>query len=122
MLLEELYKLKDFLFDKENNALKAVIELNGDHEIFKGHFPDNPILPGVCQVEIVGELLSKYFEKDYNLSTAQNIKFLSVVNPLVNKELVYQIMVIEQNDEKKIKAISSFQNGNVCFKLNGTFI
>ena len=122
MLIGELYKLKDFLFDKEDNTLKAVIELNVDHEIFKGHFPDNPILPGVCQIEIVGELLSKYYNKDHNLSAAKNIKFLSVVNPVVDPELVYLIKVIEQNDEKMINAISSFQNGNVCFKLNGTFI
>ena len=122
MLMEELYNLKEFSFDKEKNVLKALIKLNVDHSIFKGHFPGNPILPGVCQIEIVSELLGKYFDKDYNLSTALNIKFLSVVNPVVDKELVYLIQVIEQNDKKKIKAISSFQNGNVCFKLNGIFI
>ncbi len=93
-----------------------------DNDIFNGHFPDNPILPGVCHIEIVSELLSKYYEKDFNLSGAQNIKFLSVVNPVVDKVLVYLIHIIEQNDKKKIKAISSFQNGNVCFKLKGMFI
>ena len=122
MLLEELYKINAFSFDEEKKDLRAVIHLNVDHDIFKGHFPNNPILPGVCQIEIVSELLGKHYGKDYNLSAAKNIKFLSVVNPIVNKELVFQVQIFEQNDIRIVKVISSVLNGDICFKLNGTFI
>ena len=31
------------------------IRLNGEHEIFKAHFPGEPITPGVCQLQMVVE-------------------------------------------------------------------
>ena len=29
--------------DKEN--IKAIIDLNKNHEVYKGHFPNNPVVP-----------------------------------------------------------------------------
>ena len=37
----------------ENDLLTFLIRLNPDHTIFKAHFPGSPILPGVCQVQIL---------------------------------------------------------------------
>ena len=39
--------------DLSESTANFNIELNGDHKIFEGHFPDNPITPGVVQMEIV---------------------------------------------------------------------
>ena len=44
MLIEGLYTTDHFSF--EDNTVNASITLNNDHDIFKGHFPGNPILPG----------------------------------------------------------------------------
>ena len=46
------------LSDKENMVgveVKALYALRRDHAIFQGHFPSNPILPGVIQVEMMAQ-------------------------------------------------------------------
>ncbi len=41
-----------------------------DHPIFKGHFPGNPIFPGVCQIEMMAQISSFVttfcIENDFN--------------------------------------------------------
>lgn len=49
MLQYHLFTLADLQADGE--TVKTSIILNPLHPIFKGHFPDNPILPGVCMMQ-----------------------------------------------------------------------
>ena len=73
------------------SAANFNIELNGDHKIFEGHFPDNPITPGVVQMEIVKELMSKVTNSSLNLVTMGNCKFLAILNPIETKEVLVAI-------------------------------
>ena len=57
------------------------ITINDAHEIFEGHFPDNPITPGVMQMEMVKELLSRVVKKELSLVSMGNCKFLAILNP-----------------------------------------
>ena len=38
-----------------NSKILAHYETRRDHPIFKGHFPDHPILPGVVQIEMMAQ-------------------------------------------------------------------
>ena len=29
------------------------LELNPEHPVYEGHFPGNPVVPGVCQVQMI---------------------------------------------------------------------
>lgn len=57
------------------------VSLNPDHAVYQGHFPGNPVVPGVCQVQMIRELTSLVLKKDVMLSQADNIKFLSIIRP-----------------------------------------
>ena len=58
------------------------ITINDAHEIFNGHFPDNPITPGVVQMEMIKELTSRITKKEMNLVSMGNCKFLAILNPV----------------------------------------
>lgn len=75
----------------ENDLLTFLIRLNPDHTIFKAHFPGSPILPGVCQVQILTELLEQHLDRKLYLSEIKNLKFLSVLNPMENTTLEVSI-------------------------------
>jgi 3-hydroxyacyl-[acyl-carrier-protein] dehydratase len=107
--------------DPKENGLNAVIELNKDHAIYKGHFPQMPVVPGVCQVQIIKELLEGAFDKTMTMLTGDNIKFTGMIiptqNPVVNTEMTWN-----KNDEGNIKAEAKlFFEATTFTKFKGTF-
>lgn len=49
--------------------------------IYAAHFPEMPITPGVCQIQIVKELLEEYLNKTLTIQGVRNAKFVSVLSP-----------------------------------------
>ena len=118
MLIEGLYTIVEFHYDEQE--VNATIQLNKDHEIFKGHFPGNPVMPGVCMIQIIKELTEKATAKKLFLSVSSNIKFMALINPEVNAILKLSISVSEEGELIKIKNTSSFED-TVALKLSATF-
>jgi 3-hydroxyacyl-[acyl-carrier-protein] dehydratase len=75
-----------------------MIRLNPSHEIFKGHFPGNPILPGVCVVQILKEILMYQSDNKLILNYASSIKYLSYINPVVNSIINIDVELKEAGD------------------------
>ena len=65
-----------------------------DHAIFSGHFPGQPVLPGVCMMEMIAEVTGVYLKTAFRISGGPMIKFLRMIdpriNPLINLEIKYQ--------------------------------
>lgn len=78
--------------------IKATVRLDASHPLFEGHFPNLPILPGACMVQLTHQLLDKHFEKPCTFLKAGNIKFLIPVNPLQEPELEAHLKMTEQAD------------------------
>lgn len=92
----------------ENGNYIAQINLNKDHDIFKGHFPGNPVTPGVCMMQIVKELTEEFTGKKLFLKTASNVKFMAIINPFETPELTLQLDISENGEEVKVKNTTSF--------------
>jgi len=118
MLIEGLYSIQDFQL--QGQEVNATIKLNKDHDIFKGHFPGNPVMPGVCMIQIIKELTEQATGKSLFLSISSNIKFMALINPEVNPVLNLHISMTEEGDIIKIKNTSSFED-TVALKLSATF-
>ncbi len=119
MLIEGLYTIEDF--KKDDAGVEAVIQINKNHDVFKGHFPGNPVMPGVCMVQIIKELTEKATDKNLFLAVASNIKFMAIINPEKNDTLKLSITIKEaENNEIKIKNTTSFDD-TMALKLSTTF-
>ena len=81
----EIYTISSF--KSENDSIEATITFNKIHPIFSGHFPGNPIVPGVVQVQIIKDLMEKKFEQNLILSQAKNIKFLTSISPVTHPQV-----------------------------------
>jgi 3-hydroxyacyl-[acyl-carrier-protein] dehydratase len=86
---------------KTESSLKfsAEIKLNLSHKIFDGHFPENPILPGVCNIQIIKELLSQFTGKNAKLAQAVNIKYSTFIDPRRNPDIVYDFTLSESGPD-----------------------
>jgi 3-hydroxyacyl-[acyl-carrier-protein] dehydratase len=93
MLLNKLYTIKSMSKSPDASGFNAEIELDPNHPLFDGHFPGNPILPGVCTVQIIKELLELSVQTSLFMSKAGNIKYLGFVNPVTMPVLLFQLQV-----------------------------
>ena len=71
-------KLKDNFYTIENathDADKHVfgVLLNPNHAIYAAHFPGNPITPGACTLQMVGELAEEVVGKPLQLCQEREI-------------------------------------------------
>src|SRR5688500_7471431 len=81
----------------EGNSVSAELELNALHPVFQGHFPGMPVVPGVCQMQMVKEILEAVSGRETRLVKADNMKFLAVINPVENPvvQLKLQFEIVE---------------------------
>jgi len=76
------------------------IALNGLHPIFQAHFAGNPMMPGVCIVQVIKELASEYFGRTFFVYAVKNMKFLLAVNPMETPEISVQMNFTQHDDER----------------------
>ena len=115
MFLNGLYTIKRILREGNSNKLSILIQLNPSHEIFKGHFPGNPILPGVCIVQILKEILMHQLDNKLILNYASSIKYLSYINPVVNNIINFDVELKEiGNDNIFCNAFLYFESVVFC--------
>ncbi|WP_114939489.1 3-hydroxyacyl-ACP dehydratase [Mucilaginibacter endophyticus] len=117
--------LKDTFFtfsppEIDGNLLKTTITLNPTHDIFKGHFPGNPVVPGVCMMQMIKEVLESYLSKKLKLVKADNIKFLSFIDPNQHGQVGLQVKMSVVNEQ--VKTDAQLVNEEVVFlKFKGIF-
>jgi 3-hydroxyacyl-[acyl-carrier-protein] dehydratase len=104
MLLNDFYtiidqaEIKDAIGIVDNPVRKFIftIKLNPEHPVYSGHFPGNPVVPGVCQVQMVKELTSSILKTDLVIYKSDNIKFLSMIIPSTSPLLIISIDIKEK--------------------------
>jgi 3-hydroxyacyl-[acyl-carrier-protein] dehydratase len=92
LLLNNLYTIQTM--SEDDHQILATIHLRSDHAIFSGHFPGQPVLPGVCMMEMVAEVMGVCMKSSFRISGGPLIKFLRMIdpriNPLIQLEIKYQ--------------------------------
>ena len=118
--------LKDSLYtvlatDHSDNTIHVVLEVDEHSEIFNGHFPDHPILPGACMVQMVKEVFEQEMGNSYLLQKADNLKFLTLIDPQKGEILHLEINYVI--DEAAARVTATLTAGEeVAFKFQGTFL
>jgi 3-hydroxyacyl-[acyl-carrier-protein] dehydratase len=98
----------------DNQALVS-IRLNAEHFIFKAHFPENPITPGVCIIQIIKEIVEDISKRKLILSVARNIKFLHIINPLKYEKINFRISYNYTDDQQFIHANTQVEYDEIIF-------
>ena len=58
-----------------------VIRFNASHPIFSGHFPEHPVVPGACIVQIAEELATLTYGHPTRFVAIRDLKFRQPVTP-----------------------------------------
>jgi 3-hydroxyacyl-[acyl-carrier-protein] dehydratase len=106
--------------EAEGTRLSVVVRLNVNHAIFRGHFPGSPVLPGVCMIRLVHELMETGMSVQLRMSSADSIKFLTVIDPREISDVSVNIDYTRAENRYTVQA-SIFSAQFIYFKLKGVF-
>ena len=118
MLLNDFFEIKELT--SVDGKIAATIHLNAEHKIYSGHFPGNPITPGVVQTQMVKEILEHHFKKSIRMKTMSRCKFLQILNPHETPFVNINIDMIQSEDGIRIGASGDW-NSVTYFKFNALY-
>jgi 3-hydroxyacyl-[acyl-carrier-protein] dehydratase len=107
--------------EQKDGTISAILGINKDCDIFMGHFPGQPVVPGACMLQIVKDVLEKGLNTPLLLKKADHLKFMVMIDPQGTQTVVLDIAYkfIEEGD---INVTAKLVNGDVvCFKFQGRF-
>lgn len=120
MLLQDFYTIKSIDKNDDHNYV-VVIFVNEKHDVFKGHFPGNPIMPGVCMMQIIKELTEQITNTTLVMQSLSNVKFMALINPFVTPELKLELNITTTEDDLvKVKNTTYFGE-TVALKLGSVY-
>lgn len=119
-LLTNFYTEVSSTFSEDATSFNSVIRLNPEHEVYKGHFPQIAIAPGVVLIQTIKEILMNKYQKELRLTEGDNVKFLALINP--NETADFQIDFTVKKSEDILEVSAGYVNNGKSFtKFKGKF-
>ena len=112
----ELYQIGSW--QVAGDSIECVIGYNKSSPIFEGHFPGNPIVPGVCTLQMVMELMELGVNKRLRLKHAATVKFLQLITPQMAPSA--SISWTHTDDSYHVTAVLK-EGAVTLFKMNAVY-
>jgi 3-hydroxyacyl-[acyl-carrier-protein] dehydratase len=113
MLLDTFFTIDKVTTQDEKNLFE--VSIKKDHAVFKGHFPGNPVVPGVFLIQMVREVIEYWQQKKFKIEVADEIKFMNMVIPQESSRLTLEI-------QKRVKSEKPFAYSIVVSAATTVFI
>lgn len=122
MKLENLYKIEELPSAEGSSRIFEAI-INPQSDIFKGHFPGAPVLPGVCTLYMLKDCLSIALNSDVTISEISQCKFTGMVDPVAEQRLEFQTEIKEESEKagKVTATVKMGETGRVIMKFRGGY-
>ena len=104
---------------RSKTELSCVIDINPNHAVFRGHFPDRPVMPGVCMIQMMVDAFTQQENEKVELRAASMIKFVNLWLPDQNDEVQMHISYERLGPEIKIKNCTISTADLTFFKFKG---
>ena len=108
--------------DHTGHEIHARISVNEHSSVYAGHFPGFPVTPGVCQVQMIKDILVEALDIPLQLSKARDIKFNNLHEP--GKEKTIEGRIKYKMDEHNIIHVNArlFAGDTKYISLRGEFV
>ncbi len=120
MLVDHLYSIEQTTW--EQSIIRSRLLVNAAHPVFKGHFPDVPVLPGVCMIQCVKELIETSLQVKSSIDKADMIKFLSMLNPVESNVIDAEIVIRERTETGLVFQASLKNADRFLLKYSGSLL
>ena len=90
-----------------DSSIRYDILLDASHFIYQAHFPEEPITPGVCIIQIAKELMENHLHQMLSIKTLKNVKFLNVISPVEIPQVTFEFEKIIIDNHTKTSKMQS---------------
>lgn len=118
-LLNNFYKILES--NSTENGLSVLVKIDKEHSIFEGHFPNHPVTPGVCTMQIIKELSEQHLGKSLMLKMARNVKFMAIINPQQNEDVRFDLAIEQVEDGDYSIKSTVLIDENPALKFGGVY-
>ena len=109
MLIGDFFTIEETK-ERDNETL-FLTKLNAGHDIYNGHFPGDPICPGVCNVQTIRECAEIKLGKKLKIESIAHCKFAALITPQAAPKLLVALQ-LEQKEEGNYLAIAKITSPN----------
>ena len=81
-----------------DGSVLSTVKLNPDCEVYKGHFPGNPVSPGVCNLQMLKECVEHYTNEKLTIVSIKQCRYSALITPLKQSVLQFRA-TIEKAEE-----------------------
>ncbi|MCK9627305.1 MAG: beta-hydroxyacyl-ACP dehydratase [Bacteroidales bacterium] len=114
-MLTGLYDIRNLTF-QGGNSYNARVIINPGDPVFSGHFPGQPVLPGVCTLAIVKDCICRVSEKKLRYCEMVQCKFTGMVDPSMSEILNIDFTLIRTEERINVNATVE-EGGRVVMKM-----
>lgn len=118
MLLSDLYTVENF--SATNGLHSTNVKINKDHRLYNGHFPNRPVTPGVILMQLFKEEAERLCGHNLQLERAINVKFMAVVDPNDDENLLLESTIEENEAHVSLKGVAKHK-GAISLKINAIY-
>lgn len=109
--IEQIESVSDGVF-----SVRLVLCAN--HPVYEGHFPGQPVVPGVCTLTIIKECLGKILSRKVGFASIKECKFVSALVPQNDLRITVNLSMTESTSVKAV--VVRTENQQTVLKLRGT--
>jgi 3-hydroxyacyl-[acyl-carrier-protein] dehydratase len=120
MLLDYYYSIQNQ--QTAGNVARFDVLLLPECSVYKGHFPDMPVAPGVCNIQMIKECAERITGKQLLLDYIAQCKFMALISPQQLRELQVKIELAENVGERIHVVASVEQDGKELMVFKGEFV
>jgi 3-hydroxyacyl-[acyl-carrier-protein] dehydratase len=114
----QLYEIQDLV---NGDEFSCQIIINIQHPILKGHFPDNPVVPGAWLIRAVHQAVEKIIDHKLNMTEASQVKFMKpVLTKKTDRLSLHGKLKLISEKSYYVDAILSDEKDTIM-KFKGTF-
>lgn len=98
MKLEGKYYTVLNVASEDGNTATYHIALRPDCDIYQGHFPGNPVCPGVCNIQTIKECAERSTGRQLRITFVKQCRLTTLATPAVCKELDVKVNVLPKDE------------------------
>lgn len=112
-MLESQWSLLKEVKVNNNNNIEALAGVPADSPWFSGHFPDNPILPGIALIQLVKQAVAQEALKKGEHLQLHTLKRIRFIQPVWPGEKLQASMSVENTDEDVLVSFKVAKKENI---------